>query len=278
MLKGREGVQVSEKEKSMAVNFHNNNPESAKQKRLRFLNRSERKDFNVDTLALFVIGTFGLHILTFFLLILLYGSYSTLSKKEPPSLVQLQDGKSIKAIPLGSKERTDQVVMRFVNDTIILMMNGSGSLGAITAEEAPRSKIDPGIDIDVGRKVTTSAWQAANALSEDFRKEFLKLLADMTPPGVFKGTAQMVLIPLSIQPPEKIGSGKWKVKMVANLTIYSQGDNLGEVIPFNKEIFVQAVEVPDPPVEMTGLTAVIYGIRSSGLEIYAIRELREENL
>jgi hypothetical protein len=249
-----------------------------KNKRLRFLNRSDSPKYNIDALALFAVGTFGLHILTLILLMLLYVDYSVLSKKKPPSLVQLQDGKSIKAMTLGSTERTNQVVMRFVNDTMILMMNGSGSLPGTMTEQAGKPKIDPGIDIDVGSQVTTSAWQAANALSEDFRKEFLKLLADITPPGVFKGTAQMVLIPLSIQPPEKIGSGKWKVKMVANLTIYSQGNNLGEVIPFNKEIFVQAVEAPDPPVEMTGLTAVIYGVRSSGLEIYAIRHLREENL
>jgi hypothetical protein len=66
--------------------------------------------------------------------------------------------------------------------------------------------------------------------------------------------------------------------MVANLTVFDRGNNLGEVIPFNKEIFVQAVEAPSPPVQMTGLTAVIYGVRSSGLEIYAIRDMSEDNL
>ncbi|MBW4499606.1 MAG: hypothetical protein KME57_08560 [Scytonema hyalinum WJT4-NPBG1] len=256
--------------------------DSATQKRLNFLNRQQPKFSTPDALALFALGTFGLHLLTFFLLVLLYGAYSTLSKKAPPSLVQLQDGKSIKAIPLGSRERTPQVVTRFVNDTITLMMNASGTFPATTPEEAREPKRDPGIDIRAvgnGRgKVTTAAWQASTALSEDFRKEFLKLLADTTPQGVFKGTTQIVLTPLSIQPPVKIAEGKWKVKMVANLTVFDRGNNLGEVIPFNKEIFVQAVEVPDPPVQMTGLTAVIYGVRSSGLEIYAIRDMSEDNL
>ncbi|MBW4595417.1 MAG: hypothetical protein KME46_21555 [Brasilonema angustatum HA4187-MV1] len=256
--------------------------DSATQKRLKFLNRHQLKFSTPDALALFALGTFALHLLTFFLLVLLYGAYSTLSKKEPPSLVQLQDGKSIKAIPLGSRERTPQVVTRFINDTMILMMNASGSLPATTPEEAREPKIDSGVDIRAvgnGRsKVTTAAWQASAALSEDFRKEFLKLLADTTPQGVFKGTTQMVLTPLSIQPPVKIAEGKWKVKMVANLTVFDRRNNLGEIIPFNKEIFVQAVEAPDPPVQMTGLTAVIYGVRSSGLEIYAIRDTSEENL
>ncbi len=256
--------------------------DSVNQKRLKFLNRRQTILSKGDALALFAVGTLGLHIITLVLLLLLYGSYSKLSKKEPPSLVQLQDGKSITVIPLGSKERTPQVIMRFVNDTMTLMMNASGTLPATTLEDARQPKIDPGIDIHSianGRgKVTTAAWQASTALSEDFRKEFLKLLADTTPQGVFKETTQIVLTPLSIQPPVKIAEGKWKLKLIANLTVFDKGNNLGDVIPFNKEIFVQAVEAPEPPVQMTGLAAVIYAVRSSGLEIYAIRDIGEENL
>ncbi len=265
----------------MTLDYHDKNTENAVKKRLNFLNRQEKKISTGDTLALFAVATFGLHLLSFFMLILLYGSYSNLSKKEPPSLVQLEDGKSVKTIPLGSRERTPQVITRFVFDTITLLMNASGNLSATTPEETNKPKADPGIDVNVvgGRgKVTTGAWQASYALSSDFRKEFLKLLADITPQGVFKGTTSVVLTPLDIQPPVKIADGKWKVKMIANLTILDQGDNLGEVIPFNKEIFVQAVEAPTPPVQVTGLAAVIYGVRSAGLEIYALRDIREENL
>jgi hypothetical protein len=66
--------------------------------------------------------------------------------------------------------------------------------------------------------------------------------------------------------------------MIANLTIFDRGNNLGEVIPFNKEIFVRAVEAPESPANITGLSAVIYQVRASGLEIYAIRDLPQENL
>jgi len=258
------------------------NNDSVDQKRLRFLNRQQTKFSTGDALGLFAVGTFGLHILTFFLLVMLYGSYSSLSKKAPPSLVQLETGKSITVAPLGSLERTPQVVTRFVTDTMTLIMNWSGTLTPTTVEEANNPKLDPGVDIhSVGNgrgKVTTGAWQASNALSEDFRKDFLKLLADLTPQSVFKGTTQVVLVPLSIQPPIKIAEGKWKVKMVANLTVFDRGNNLGEVIAFNKEIFVRAVSAPEPPATMTGLAAVIYQVRASGLEIYAIRDLPEENL
>jgi hypothetical protein len=266
----------------MKVHNQDTESESTSRKRLRFLNRSEQRFSTGDTLALFAIGTFGLHLISFLILFLLYGSYSQLSKKPPPTLVQLETGKSIKVASIGSFERTPQVVLRFVSETMTLMMNWSGKLPPNNVEEARLPKPDLGVEINSlgnGRgKVTTSAWQASYALSEDFRKEFLKMVADITPPGVFKSRTQVVLVPLSIQQPVKITEGKWKVKMVANLTVFDQGSNLGEIIPFNKEIFVQAVEAPESPATVDGLAAVIYQVRSSGLEIYAIRDLPQENL
>jgi hypothetical protein len=131
----------------MTTYDRNLDSESAEQKRLRFLNRSSKKFSTGDTLALFAVGTFGLHILSFFVLLLLYGSYSQLSKKAPPTLVQLETGKSIKVASIGSLERTPQVVLRFVSDTMTLMMNWSGTLPPSTVEEAAKPKPDPGVDI-----------------------------------------------------------------------------------------------------------------------------------
>ncbi|NJO64985.1 MAG: hypothetical protein HC836_44800 [Richelia sp. RM2_1_2] len=264
---------------SLDDNLSSDTPEV---KRLRFLNRADKKFSTGDTLALFAVGTFGLHLITFFLLILLYGSYSQLNQKPPPSLVQLETGKAVKVAPLGNTERTPQVVSRFVSDTMILMMNWSGTLPPITVEENAEPLQDKGVDMVErgarGNKVTSGAWQASYALSEDFRKEFLQKLASMTPQGVFKGTTQVVLIPLSIQSPTKIEEGKWKVKMIANLNVFDQTNNLGEVIPFNKEIFVRAVVAPSSPVNTSDLAALIYQVRASGLEIYAMRDLSEDNL
>lgn len=258
------------------VNSENRLEESAESKRLRFLERQNRPSKN-DALALFAVGTFGLLIVNLFGLFLLYGNFSTLARKKPPSLVQLETGKAITVAPLGSTERSPKVVQKFAIDTMTLMMNWSGTLPATTVEEAANPKRDPGVN--VGRsKVSTSTWQASFALSEDFRKEFLNKLAILTPTGVFQGNVQVTLVPLNVQPPQQIASGKWKIKMVANLVVFDRTDNLGNVIPFNKEVFVQAVEAPDPPAETTGITAVIYAVRSSGLEIYAIRDLEKENL
>ncbi|BAZ40221.1 hypothetical protein NIES4101_61820 [Calothrix sp. NIES-4101] len=262
--------------------MNNLNSQPTNNKRLRFLNRASKNVSTGEALALFAVGTFGLHLITFFILILIYGSYSQLNKKPVPTLVQLETGSAIKVAPLGNRDRTDAVISRFVSDTITLMMNWSGNLPPSSIEENTKPKPDKGINIGErglrGNRVTSGAWQASYALSEDFRKEFLKMLASMTPPGVFKGSTQVVLVPLSIQSPIKIEEGKWKVKMIANLTVFDRGNNLGEVIPFNKEIFVRAVEAPESPGNTSSLAAAIYQVRASGLEIYAIRDLPQENL
>mgnify|MGYP001790997259 CR=1 FL=1 len=252
------------------------------EKYLKFLNETTKNFSKRDKLALFTIVTCGLHILSFLILFLLYGSYSQLSKKPPPALVQLESGNSIKVSQLGNLERTSQVVLRFVSDTMSLMMNWSGNLPATTVEDAVKPKPDPGINIYANgsnkSKVTYGAWQSSYALSEDFRSEFLQLIADITPSGVFKGRTQVAFVPKHFQQPIKIEDGKWKVKMVANLTIFDQNSNWRETIPFNKEIFVRAVEVPQSPINAGSLASIIYQVRLSGLEIYAIRDLPQENL
>jgi len=248
-----------------------------KTKSLRFLESKSQGGL----LGLFAIGTLGLHLVILSVLIWQYGAYSNLASKPPPSLVQLSSGEAISVAPLGNKKRTPEVVLNFVVGTMTLMMNWSGQMPATNLEGATKPVLDPGVEmrtIGVGKKgkISTSSWQAGFAFSEDFRKEFLQKIAELTPSGVFVGKTQVALVPIDVRPPIQITEGKWKVAMVANLMVFDKGSNLGEVIPFNKEIFVQAVEVP--VFTETGVAAVIHKMRSSGLEIYAIRDLTREDL
>lgn len=251
-------------------------------RRLNFLARQQKALSQRDVLGLLVLGTLGAQALVLVFQILQYGAYSRLANKPPPSLVQLSDGKAINVAPLDSKERTPAVVKEFASGVLTLMMTWTGKLPAASVEEAATPKLDSGVEIKslTGRrgKVTTASWQASFALSEDYRKEFLSKLAVLTPSGVFRGNTEVSLVILEIQNPEKIGDGQWKVKIVANLMIFENNDALGQVIPFNKEIFVKAVEPPKYPAQIAGIAKIIYGIRSSGLEIYGMRDLLQENL
>ncbi|MBE9128020.1 MULTISPECIES: hypothetical protein [unclassified Coleofasciculus] len=247
-------------------------------KQLQLLNGKRASYTQRDTLGVFVIVSIGLQGLVLLTAILLYGSFNRLANKPPPSLVQLNDGQTVAAAPLPNKERSPEVIKRFTKDTLTALMSWSGELPSPdgTAQNIP----DDGVELKNARgKITTPAWETSFALAEDFRKEFLLKLAELTPPSIFNGTTKVVLVPLDIQTPIKIDEGKWKVVMVANLIVLSQ-NNLGDVIPFNKEIFLSAVEAPDYKdfTSSDETAAIIARARASGLEIYAIRDLPTNDL
>ncbi|MBC8123910.1 MAG: hypothetical protein H7Y22_18990, partial [Gemmatimonadaceae bacterium] len=93
---------------------------------------------------------------------------------------------------------------------------------------------------------------------------------------VFTGRAQTVLLISHISDPQKLGDGRWKVDVVANLGIYRQGD--AKTISFNKTVFLRAVDSPAVPAGATALERQVYAIRQAGLEIYAIRDLERSTL
>ena len=232
-------------------------------------------------LGLLTILSLGLNVIVLVGILLTYGAYNRLSNKPPPTLVQSADGSVMRVSPLASHERTPEVIQRFTGETLSLLMNWSGRLPAKTVEEAQNVQRDPGVPVKTAkgdRKVSSAAYQASFALSEDFRKEFLQKIAELTPPEVFAGQAQVLLVPREVGIPEKIGEGRWKVKLIANLLTFRGGDNVGTPLAFNKEIFLQSVDSPQPPQESTDLAKAVYQIRQSGLEIYSIRDLVRENL
>ncbi len=73
--------------------------------------------------------------------------------------------------------------------------------------------------------------------------------------------------------------GKWKVNLIANLMVFKEDNKLGKIIPFNKEIFLRAVEAPEYLQKSNNKIAeIITRVRQSGLEIYGIREFKLEDL
>ncbi len=250
-------------------------------KKLHFFKNSIKYSGN-DLLGIFAVATFSLHLINLLFLFTLNSSYFRLSKRPVPTLVELANGESIKVNSIGNKERSPQAILHFVSSTMTLMFNWSGTIPITNSNiNSKKTKLDPGVDITSvgGRgKVSITAWEASFGLSSDFRKQFLQLIAEMTPQGVFHQKTQVVFIPLHIQPPIQISEGKWKVKVIANLNIFDRRSNIGDITPFNKEIFIRAVEAPEKSPSSTGIALLINHIRSSGLEIYAIRELKEENL
>lgn len=236
---------------------------------------------NTHYLPLFVLGSVSLQLIMLVTLFRQAGALSRLSRQAAPTLVQLQDGQAIRVGAMAAQERAPETIRRFVNDTLVLMFNWSGSLPATTAEQAQQPQADPGLPVEVERgqrQVATASWQASFAFSEDFRPAFLKRVAELTPPGVFSGTTQVVMVVNHVSDPVAVGEGRWRVTVVAHLYVFDDTNALGEAIPFNREVFVEAVTAPAIPEGDTSLEQAIYQIRQAGLQIYAIRELEREDL
>jgi hypothetical protein len=241
--------------------------------------RASSRFSNNDILGIVAIASLVLNGGVLIAQLFLYISYSNLSKKPVPTLVQLSTGDAIATTTLGNKERSPEVISKFVSRTLTMLMSWSGTIPGDT--EGGKPIADPGVDIQVGAtrsKVTTSTYQAAFAISEDFRKEFLAALGKLTPQSVFAGTVKVVFVPLEIQKPIQIESGKWKVIVISNLLVLDQTDITGKVIPFNKEVYVRAVEVPEFQPGLSGIVLAVEQMRASGLEVYAIRDLIKDEI
>jgi hypothetical protein len=235
-----------------------------------------------NVLTLFVLATLGLQALLF-----LQTTFNTiwiakLARKPSPTLVELVDGRSIQVGAETSLYRSPQAIQYFVSQIATMLFTASGTVG--NSPNQPKSTLKPTLDTGVElsgnsfqgkRKVTKAAWEASFALSEDFRGTFLPELAQITPVGVFSGTTQTVLVINHLSEPEPIEAGKWKLKMIANLYLFTGGDRVEKAVPVNKDIYVRAVYVtPQPlPESATEIQRAVYNTRAAGLEIYRFGDL-----
>ncbi|MEI2579863.1 hypothetical protein [Scytonema sp. PRP1] len=231
-----------------------------------------------NPIAIVAVSTLALSALSFLIQITNYGATSSLARKEAPSLVQLVDGNTVNVKALDPKERSPEVIKKFVSDSMVKMFNWDGLMQSTSRDGEVVTKPDIGVEIKLEKgksRVTTKAWEAAFALTEkeDFRASFLKKLAEVTPPGAFNGSIQTSLVPRYVSEPRKIGSGKWQVDVVATLVTFSKEDNAGSGIAFNKTVTVQAISTPQSPPDTTEIAKKIYQARRSGLEITEIVDL-----
>lgn len=192
--------------------------------------------------------------------------------KDVPSLVQLNEGRSVLVEPVNSNFRTDEVISAFVEESMSQLFTWN----VVNKDSNSRRITDKGIEVGNGKKVPTRTWQASFAIAQDFRETFLQQMAQsFIPSGVLSGEAQSTLLIDSLTKPEPIESGVWKVDMVAYLVIFDGRNPQGNATSFNKTIIVKTVETAlDPlPEETSAIQKAVYETRSKGLVIDEIYEL-----
>lgn len=240
------------------------------------------KNSSGNVLTLFVLATLGLQGLIFLQITFNTIWIAKIARRPAPTLVELLDGRSIQVGAKASLYRSPQAIQHFVSQIATMLFSASGTLPADPsgAKSSLKPTLDPGVELKGNsfrgkRKVTTAAWEASFALSEDFRSTFLPELAEITPAGVFGGTTQTALVINHLSEPELIEEGKWKLRMIANLYIFTAGDRIGKAVPVNKDIFVRAVYVTAQPLpeSATEIQRAVYSSRAAGLEIYRFGDL-----
>jgi hypothetical protein len=225
-----------------------------------------------------VLVSIALSGLNFLCLLVLAAGLRMVATRPLPNFVQLADGKTIDVRPVDPLFRDRQTVKDFVSGTAYLLFSWSNRI-AIEENGERKVKTDEGVSAGENLRVTTPAWEASFALSEDFRSEFLKGLAGLIPPEVWSGRAYASVKFVEVSDPVLIAPGKWEVKIVANLIVQDTRSPGGRAVPLNKSIFVQAVDNPPLPLSevATPLQRTIFKIRSSRLEIYELRDLETDN-
>jgi hypothetical protein len=217
------------------------------------------KNNKTNILSIFVVATFGLHLFTILLLMFHDSLLKRLSGKLPESLVQLVDGRTITVGSQENLERNPETIRRFVGETMTMMFTWS--------EKQPPQTV----------------WQATSELlAGDFRRKFQAEIAQGIPKNVLVnavGNAESLLLVRSISQPEKIADGQWQVDIAANRLIFAGYNNkIGEAIPFNKKIFIRALEtqaITIPNVQ-NSLDSAIYRLNEARLEISNICDIQDK--
>lgn len=233
----------------------------------------EKKELNFT--PIFLIGNAVLLTLLLLIEIINLARIGAIANSKAPTLVELNDGESIRVSSVSSDERSPQAITYFVGQTMTGLLSWSAlPKGSNDYDVDPTRKLKLDAGVQAGNnKITTNVWSTGFALSEDFRAEFIKEIGNITPPYVFNGSTQSILKISLLSEPKKIKTGHFQVDMVAEVIVFQGNNMVGEPIGFNKTIFVRVIDTPTLPNISSDFQQTAYRVRKAGLEIYKIQDL-----
>lgn len=233
----------------------------------------ETKQLNLT--PLFLMGNAALLFLLLLIEIVNSAGLHSIANSSAPTLVELADGQSIRVSPINSFERSPESITYFVGQTMTGLLSWN-TLPKTNNEYSPdpmkKLKLDPGVSTGED-KITTAVWESGFALSEDFRPSFLKEIGKLTPADVFTGNTQSILKIDLISEPKKIKKGIWATDMVANIIMFKGTNMVGSPIPFNKTIYIRAINTPNLPGLTSEYQSIANRVREGGMEITKIQDL-----
>lgn len=202
-------------------------------------------------------------------------SFSRLANQKPPTLVQQVDGRAFSVRPAEYTYREPEVIRRFVSEWAVMTF----TWGKLPGDQ--RRTVDEGVEIEGNKRISTAAWEASFALAPDFRDAFLQQLAtEVIPTGVFDGKVSAVLVPQQVSPPQVVGESRWQVDLIATRIIFDDTNPSGVTIPFNRRIYLRAVEPARQPLiqNASEYQRVVYRMLEGGVQIEEIRPITLEEV
>ena len=190
----------------------------------------------LPTLVLFSLASQAVVIL---LVLVLFGTVFALSKAKQPTYVIDEAGNPYPVKTIASSEPTPEEMTSFVQLTFYQLFDWRGLLPP--TEQVATMQRDPGVPIKTlknERRISTQTWKASFKIEDPFRREFIKTLAQLTPPEIFEGKgAQAFFVPERVDAPQKEKDG-WRVRIQGMLMVFANGDNLGESLPIKYDVFL----------------------------------------
>jgi hypothetical protein len=207
-------------------------------------------------------------------------AYFGLLGKEPPAMVQLESGRSIAMESIDTYERAPAVQQSFVRDTLTLLYSASGKLPTTGGKPAAA---DPGVKVATSKgemRISTVSSLAGWGLTskDNFRSEFLRNLAEVTPQEVFNGNAEVALSIRHISEPVAGKDGRSSKLIVLSEQIVRSSDNpIGVAVPKNMIVHLRAITPPVVKTYSSDLERQIASVRQASLVIEKIEPYINEN-
>lgn len=243
-------------------------PPAAKPEEYQSLTQAENK------YPVYLVASLILNATSLVLLLLSTVAMIRLATRPLPTLVQTPSGETISARVGPHYHREPEVIKDFVRDVSQLLFTWSGVMKTPNQEGKLVQKLDPGVVVGNGKRITTPAYEGSFALASGFREAFQAEIAQLIPPDVWQTRSQVHIEFVRTGEPLPLAQGEWQVTQVANLIVRSPQRPSGEAVPFNKVFYLRAIDTPPLllPEEATPLQRVANQVRSAQLEIYNIEE------
>lgn len=213
----------------------------------------ENSKYKYQLFPLFVLTTLGINAIALLLLMFHGTLLAQIKNQNPSTLVQLEDGRAIAVTATDHQERTPKTIRRFVGESLTFTLTWSESIPLENIWNASQAFINP-------------------EFYRSFRQKTEKTILGKSFQGNLNGI-NTVLVVQSISQPEKVVSGKWKVKVLANLLVFKNSDRQGQVISWNQIVVVKALDNAGEIDEKLPLKPAINRLLDAKLEIAQICEI-----